>query len=375
MFMDPIPIISTGLNALNQQQINQQNIEYDKQVREEEHLRSLERMAQQQRYALQSFDHEFKTEAEYNNPMAERARLEKAGLNASLMYGSGAGGSSVSASVGSGPSSSLASSPGAIARASDIGSSLVAGVRLENETKVAEAQENKLNAEAEEIRSRIPDSTPVVDGEKPSFAQIQYLLSNNKYVREVYGSEFDKVKLDVAKATAQAEIQTAFATLDSIVSRIENDKNVSSALAEKYRAEVNDMKSTLPSRIRELETSSEANEWKAAHYRALNYWMNDIKPVEKQKMLSEVNNLDSLASLNIENAKYVKAYVILRALDTGSDVLGTLSREARGWATYFIKRTASKKESMLDKLFEVAGDDVKYEDIYEMLKMFGEFAK
>lgn len=30
---------------------------------------------------------------------------------------------------------------------------------------------------------------------------------------------------------------------------------------------------------------------------------------------------------------------------------------------------------MLDKLFEVAGDDVSYDDIHEMLKMFGEFAK
>lgn len=161
----PFSIIASGLNALNQQSINQQNMDYDKQVRAEEHQRALERMAKQQEYAIQSFDHEFKTEADYNNLMAERARLEKAGLNASLMYGSGAGGSSVSASVGSGPSSSPAPSPGAISKSSDIGSSLLAGVRLKNETKVAEAQENKLNAEAEEIRSRIPDSTPVADGE------------------------------------------------------------------------------------------------------------------------------------------------------------------------------------------------------------------
>lgn len=281
----PFSIIASGLNALNQQSINQQNMDYDKQVRAEEHQRALERMAKQQEYAIQSFDHEFKTEADYNNPMAERARLEKAGLNASLMYGSGAGGSSVSASVGSGPSSSPAPSPGAISKSSDIGSSLLAGVRLKNETKVAEAQENKLNAEAEEIRSRIPDSTPVADGEKPSSAQLEYLMKNNDYVRQVYGKDYDKYKLDMAKATAEAEVLTAFATLESLISRIENDKNVSSALADKYRAEVNDMRSTLPSRIRNLESSSEANEWRAAHYRALNYWMNDIKPVEKQKCL------------------------------------------------------------------------------------------
>lgn len=308
----------------------------------------------------EAFDYEFNTKTAYENPAAERARLEAAGLNPALIYSGGAGGSSISASTinqGGGSSGAGATSIGQ--SSSMAGNPLVVeqSQLFASQIDTQEALADKARAEAEEIRSRIPDSSDVLEGDKPSFGQLQYLRESNKYLDEIYGMRLKAIETEVKEATTQTAIETAQANLNRILSQIENDKNVSDSLALKYKTEAQDIVETQKSRIRlneakasERESAVDVNESQADLNRSLKaYW--DKMP---DKVKAEASYLTSRANLTDEQAREVKNLIALRWSQFGVDTAQKISHEAREWMYGWIplRRQGKKLAVDMDKVRE-----------------------
>ena len=106
-------LIGQGINAKAQKQMQQASFEYGREMMEKQNQAELQRMGLQFDYnkqtaaynqglAREMYDYTFDKQNAYNNPAAEKARYEAAGLNPALLYGGGGAGGSSSAATTSG---------------------------------------------------------------------------------------------------------------------------------------------------------------------------------------------------------------------------------------------------------------------------------
>lgn len=134
---------------------------------------------------------------EYNTPEAQRKRLEEAGLNVGLMYGSGgAGGESAS------PAAPQAASWSPNPLNLDIGSM----ANSVNDTMLATAQARKLNAEADAVMGYKKEESEA----KQALTKSQTVLANldAKVKSATTEAEIDAIRAEADKS--QEEAMTAF---------------------------------------------------------------------------------------------------------------------------------------------------------------------
>lgn len=141
----------------------------------------------------------FNIQNEYNSPLQQVQRLREAGLHPGLMYG-GAGGS-LSAQV----ASHNTSVPG-------VYSDPMMLVSMENQTKVADAEANKLNAEAEELRRHTKEGNATFD---TRFEQLKDQAEVDDYARQIasvnanFAQSTAEEQLDILKSNATIAEETA----------------------------------------------------------------------------------------------------------------------------------------------------------------------
>lgn len=96
-------LIGSAINAKQQKEMQERSFEYGREMMEKQNQAELQRMGLQFDYNKQTaqynqdlargmYDYTFDKQNAYNNPAAEKARYEAAGLNPALLYGSGGGG-------------------------------------------------------------------------------------------------------------------------------------------------------------------------------------------------------------------------------------------------------------------------------------------
>lgn len=96
-------LIGSAINAKTQKEMQQESFKYGREMAEYQKNAELERMGLQFDYnkqtaqynqdlAREMYDYTFDKQNAYNNPAAEKARYEAAGLNPALLYGGGGGG-------------------------------------------------------------------------------------------------------------------------------------------------------------------------------------------------------------------------------------------------------------------------------------------
>lgn len=96
-------LIGGAINAKTQKEMQQASFEYGREMMEKQNQAELQRMGLQFDYnkqtaaynqdlAREMYDYTFDKQNAYNNPAAEKARYEAAGLNPALLYGGGGGG-------------------------------------------------------------------------------------------------------------------------------------------------------------------------------------------------------------------------------------------------------------------------------------------
>lgn len=95
-------LIGGAINAKHQKEMQERSFEYGREMMEKQNQAELQRLGLQFDYnkrtaqynqglAREMYDYTFDKQNEYNNPTAEKARYEAAGLNPALLYGSGGG--------------------------------------------------------------------------------------------------------------------------------------------------------------------------------------------------------------------------------------------------------------------------------------------
>lgn len=96
-------LIGQSISARKQKEMQQASFEYGREMMEKQNQAELQRMGLQFDYnkqtaaynqglAREMYDYTFNKQNAYNNPAAEKARYEAAGLNPALLYGNGGGG-------------------------------------------------------------------------------------------------------------------------------------------------------------------------------------------------------------------------------------------------------------------------------------------
>ena len=156
--------------------------------------------------AREQYDYEYSKES----PTARRSQLESAGLNAGLMYSNGTQGmqGSVNTSIPSAPSAHMSAQPSSALRTLQLGQSAV----LASQVEANQAQANKLNAEADDIRGNTPEARQRIIG---------YELSNR----------INQVNAEIAEATKQDRINMSTEELQKL--KNENDQLIAD-VAHKY---------------------------------------------------------------------------------------------------------------------------------------------
>lgn len=106
-------LIGSGINAREQRKMQEASFQYGREMMEKQNQAELQRMGLQfdynkrtaqysQNLAREMYDYTFDKQNAYNNPEAEKARYEAAGLNPALLYGNGGGGGSGTSATTSG---------------------------------------------------------------------------------------------------------------------------------------------------------------------------------------------------------------------------------------------------------------------------------
>lgn len=106
-------LIGSAINAKQQREMQEKSFEYGREMMEKQNQAELQRLGLQFDYnkktaqynqglAREMYDYTFEKQNEYNNPTAEKARYEAAGLNPALLYGSGGGGGGGTSATSSG---------------------------------------------------------------------------------------------------------------------------------------------------------------------------------------------------------------------------------------------------------------------------------
>lgn len=96
-------LIGSRINAKTQKEMQEASFQYGREMMEKQNQAELQRMGLQfdynkqtaqynQNLAREMYDYTFDKQNAYNNPAAEKARYEAAGLNPALLYGGGGGG-------------------------------------------------------------------------------------------------------------------------------------------------------------------------------------------------------------------------------------------------------------------------------------------
>lgn len=96
-------LIGSAINAKTQKEMQEASFQYGREMMEKQNQAELQRMGLQFDYnkqtaqynqdlAREMYDYTFDKQNAYNNPIAEKARYEAAGLNPALLYGGGGGG-------------------------------------------------------------------------------------------------------------------------------------------------------------------------------------------------------------------------------------------------------------------------------------------
>lgn len=96
-------LIGSAINGRTQRKMQEAAFQYGREMMEKQNQAELQRMGLQFDYnkrtaqynqdlAKGMYDYTFEKQNEYNNPAAEKARYEAAGLNPALLYGNGGGG-------------------------------------------------------------------------------------------------------------------------------------------------------------------------------------------------------------------------------------------------------------------------------------------
>lgn len=106
-------LIGSAINAKQQREMQEKSFEYGREMMEKQNQAELQRLGLQFDYnkktaqynqdlAREMYDYTFDKQNEYNNPTAEKARYEAAGLNPALLYGNGGGGGGGTSATSSG---------------------------------------------------------------------------------------------------------------------------------------------------------------------------------------------------------------------------------------------------------------------------------
>ena len=142
------------------------------------------------------YDYEYDKES----PTARRSQLEAAGLNAGMMYSASAPGmqGSINTAIPSAPSAHMSAQPSSALRSIQLGQSAV----LASQVEANQAQANKLNAEADDIRGNTPEARQRIIG---------YELSNR----------INKVNAEIAEATKADQINMSSEALQ----KLKNENN------------------------------------------------------------------------------------------------------------------------------------------------------
>lgn len=339
-----------------------------------------QQMNYQAKLNRQQYDYEFNKEASYNSPSSERARLEYAGLNPALMYENGAGGSSVNASLGN---TGLSHLPG-----SNVAGSLIAGAE-------SMARIRNLNADTGQKLTE-------TDYNQKAMQTRLDILSEEKLARR-YANLISRVDVLYKEKLTKETLRKLQQEIDGIASeiayrkdltQIEKDKLLAyqQSLTRQYalwdsQIKLNEEQVKTEGTKQELNTAqtfrANAEGYEATqrgdrvHYESeilRDLFMNtDFSNKIVERINSDINRNNSIAGLNDENSKYVRAYVLLKAIDTGTNTLEAISSEWRKWADYFLRK--SKEDGKLKTLLDAAGENVSYDDVLELLQLFGSFAE
>lgn len=217
-------LIGQGINARQQRKMQQEAFEYGREMFNKQNEAELARMGLQFDYnkqtaaynqglAREMYDYTFDKQNAYNNPAAEKARYEAAGLNPALLYGGG----------GAGGSSTAATSSG----------------------------------------GQMPAVTPI----QPMGVQVALQAEAQKAQIELTKAQTNSIKADTMK---KVTADMANAGLDLITKNLAN--NAAKVNTEKAEQEINNLKKTneqIDEQINKLKNENELAEFQI--------WLNDIK--------------------------------------------------------------------------------------------------
>lgn len=205
------------------------------------------------------FDYSF----EKNSPLSQRRRLEAAGLNPALMYqgGTGAGlSTSISQSTPSGQNVDTTAM-----------SSIV------NQTKVADAEVNKLEAEADLLRSQKTGQ----DNRNRTFDEefrnrMANLVANTNDIQ--LQNEWQTITNEILSATKETEINSKIQNLNKLIA----DTNLTNEQIAQVRADVSLKAATV-----------KLNESLARHADAQTWQISELTPKQVAFLVSEIANIEA----------------------------------------------------------------------------------
>lgn len=181
-------------------------------------------MNHQAKINMQLYDHQFKTEAGYNSPTAQMQRLEDAGLNPALVYGSGDAGGSVNAQLGPAGLSSL-SAPRV--NTSTLTNPFTASQIDLNEALAEQARANAKRTLGQEGRD--VDKHPLQLRAEELAIKAKELQNLGQDIQ----NSINRVSLNIAEATQDSSIEFA----KKSVQKLQSDINllIEQANTEKYK--------------------------------------------------------------------------------------------------------------------------------------------
>lgn len=215
-------LASTVLNGAIDQMFSSisqsRNWQYTKQSMDYQQRLNEKNMALQASYARDMFDYQ----NEYNKPSNAVARWRSAGIAPQAVYGSSPGGAGVGGSLSS-PTSENPSASGVSDSSGYAPVMTLADIqRMKNETKVAEAQVNMLNAQADKLRGDTRDPEETKRGQSLENRLTEARVIGQELANRITSNDadFSDYALGNRKQLSDAEVTRAVQTNNKIIADI-----------------------------------------------------------------------------------------------------------------------------------------------------------